>query len=116
MTTETTQSVPQTDQLPPKWLAHLQQAYNATWQAVGSVESSGPFCVTQNQVQAAAGAYSGNVHYLDVAAVKEFAAVHETEVTATTGPGGTHYQSTAIVDGVPVTAWAVVSSEAGDLA
>ncbi|MEU9199448.1 hypothetical protein [Streptomyces sp. NPDC048332] len=115
MTTETIQPAPQTAELPPKWRAHLQQAYNATWQAAGRVDT-GPFCVTQNQIQAAAGAYSGNLHYLDVAAVKQLADAYDVEVTATSGPSGTHYQATANVEGVPVTAWAVDSSEAGDLA
>lgn len=115
MTIETTQPAPQSAELPPKWRAHLQQAYNATWQAAGSVDAA-PFCVTQNQIHAAASAYSGNLHYLDVAAVKEFAAAYDVEVTATSGPGSTHYQATATIDGIPVTAWAVDNSEAGDLA
>ncbi|MFG2671398.1 hypothetical protein [Streptomyces sp. NPDC048445] len=110
MTTETTQPAPQAEVLPPKWQAHLQQAYTATQQAVAMIEAS-PFCVTQDQNQRS-GAYAGNLHYLDTSSVKAFAEAYDVEVTIR----GRVHEAAAIVSGTPVKAWCYAPDESGDIA
>lgn len=121
MTTETIRTTPQPAPGLPADRAALQLATNATWQVSGAA-SAAPYCVSQQALSGRdPGIYTGHLHYLLLASLREIAAEYGTTVAETPAAvGGTTYTTTVIVQGVTVTAWTVGPDDAdlvvGDLA
>lgn len=113
MTTQTTEPVQQAAAASPPWRSALQLATNATWQVSGAA-SAAPYCVSQQALSGRdPGIYTGHLHYLSLASLREIAAEYGATVAETPAAvGGTTYTTTVIVQGVTVTAWAVGADDA----
>ncbi|MFJ2174384.1 hypothetical protein ACIOHE_15900 [Streptomyces sp. NPDC087851] len=94
----------------PPWRTAQQLAMNAVWTASAQTALA-PYCVSLSRTERHSDVFVGALHYENADAVTEFAAAYDVTPTEDHQRGGMQctHKAVATVDGVQVTAWAVVT-------